>query len=237
MENKLHNVASKEIPLTKDEYMNEIEQYVRDTVAKILANNTVKFSSATKSGNTYNCPNCNQPLKFGKYGFFCECGFRFATNICGKDLSKSIETLLQEVISNGKTKLIKGFTSQKQKDKKFDAYIAYNKEQNKLYFEYPANDTPKADVSNKTYNCPCCNNPLTYGKYGYYCDKTNGCGFNFGITIGNRSFVKDIEKYLTQIIENGKTELISGFISKQNKPYEAFLALDKENNKLTIKFQ
>ena len=41
--------------------------------------------------------------------------------------------------------------------------------------------------------------------------------------------------YITQLLTEGKTELIKGFISKKKRPFDAFLLLAK-NGKISFEF-
>jgi len=57
-----------------------------------------------------------------------------------------------------------------------------------------------------------------------------------GLQIGRIILNKTIEpKHIHQLLTDGKTELISGFISKKKRPFDAFLLLDKKG-KITFEF-
>ena len=43
------------------------------------------------------------------------------------------------------------------------------------------------------------------------------------------------QKHIVQLLKEGKTELIKGFISKRKKPFDAYLLLDGKG-KLTFEF-
>lgn len=85
--------------------------------------------------------------------------------------------------------------------------------------------------------CPLCGGEIVTTTFGYGCtnykqDKS-GCNFNIG-EIAGKSIPEEQVKLL---LESGKTEVISGFKSKQNKKFEAKLKLEKdEEEKIHIVF-
>lgn len=57
-----------------------------------------------------------------------------------------------------------------------------------------------------------------------------------GLKISKIILTKEIEeKYIMQLLTEGKTELIKGFISKRKKPFDAYLILEK-NGKIRFEF-
>lgn len=59
------------------------------------------------------------------------------------------------------------------------------------------------------------------------CDRYNkdGCDFIFAKTIAKKKLT---EKNIKDILEKGETQLIKGFMSKANKPFDAFIKLDAD---------
>lgn len=82
--------------------------------------------------------------------------------------------------------------------------------------------------SDKSFPCPCCDDTLKYGKYGWYCS----CKFSFGNEICGR---KMKESDLEDLLNKGKTKTYS-FKSKAGKPFKAKMVVDKENNKTAFEF-
>ena len=84
------------------------------------------------------CPICSAKVIKGKYGYFCSakqekgCTFSIGLEMCGKKIP---DTQAERLITKGKTTLIKGFKSKSGKD--FDAYLVFDKKQNKVTFEFP----------------------------------------------------------------------------------------------------
>jgi DNA topoisomerase-3 len=57
-----------------------------------------------------------------------------------------------------------------------------------------------------------------------------------GLQIGRIILNKVIEpRHIQQLLREGRTELISGFISKKKRPFDAFLLLDKKG-KISFEF-
>ena len=85
------------------------------------------------------CPICHSKVIKGKYGYFCSakqekgCTFSIGSEICGKKIP---DTQAERLITKGKTTLIKGFKSKSGKE--FDAYLVFDKKQNKVVFEFPS---------------------------------------------------------------------------------------------------
>ena len=81
--------------------------------------------------------------------------------------------------------------------------------------------------------CPVCGEKVTRGKYGYQCDGyKNGCKFRISGILCKRVITP---KYAKQLLNEGKTEKIEGFISKSGKSFDAYLQL--EENKAVFRFE
>lgn len=140
MESKLNSIASGELSLS--EYMKIINQYVSATTKKIVSENNAKLSgyNAKGSNNLYNCPVCDKQLKFGRYGWYCECKFSFGLEICNHKMK---ETDLADLISKGKTKT---YSFKSKTGKSFKAKLILDKENHKTSFEF-VDSTPKKKAS------------------------------------------------------------------------------------------
>lgn len=80
--------------------------------------------------------------------------------------------------------------------------------------------------------CPQCGEKVLRGKYGYQCDGYKiGCKFRLPGILCKRVITPT---YAKQLLSEGKTEKIDGFISKSGKNFSAFLQM--EENKAVFKF-
>ena len=103
-------------------------------------------------------------------------------------------------------------------------------------FNAPSNSTDSpfytgfaGDIVGK---CPECGNDVVRGKYGYGCSNyKNGCKFRIGGIICKRVITPNHAK---QLLTEGRTDKIDGFISKNNKSFSAVLKM--EENKVVFDF-
>lgn len=97
----------------------------------------------------------------------------------------------------------------------------------------------KTDEPKQIYPCPSCNKPLSYGRFGWYCPKTDGCGFSFShdqSPKGGKCHHKMTEKDLKDLIEKGKTGYYD-FTWASGKTSKAARAFDKDKKQLCFVFQ
>ena len=219
MENKLSAVAERK--MQKDDYISEIESYVSDTAVSVIRNNTVKFQNTSSSGKVHQCPCCDNKLSYGKYGWYCSCGFSFGLEVCGHKMKESD---LEDLIAKGKTKAY-SFRAKSGKDFKASLIIDRSKEKGKTTFAFDDNSS----ASKKTHECPCCNRQLAFGRYGWNCE----CGFSFSLEIcGHKMKETDLEN----LIAKGETKVYS-FKSKSGNEFKAKLILDKSKEKGKTAFE
>lgn len=130
MESKLHSIAEGE--LSEDAYLVELKDYVANMTNKILSENHESLSSFSKgnSGAEHRCPCCNNVLKYGRYGWYCECKYSFSLEVCGHKMKESD---LEDIISKGKTK---AYSFKSKAGKTFKAKLVLNKDTKKNEFEF-----------------------------------------------------------------------------------------------------
>lgn len=133
-EEKLQKVNSGEI--TKEDFLAELYRQIQENIENIR-----KRASGKKLGNTErlgNCPKCGKPVMEGKKNWYCSgysssapCNFVIWKEVSGKRISSEEA---RRLLSDGKTKLIKGFRSSK--GNRFDAYLIL-KEDKTMGFSFP----------------------------------------------------------------------------------------------------
>lgn len=90
------------------------------------------------------------------------------------------------------------------------------------------NRKPKAKLG----LCPICHNIVVENKAGYgCCGYKDGCKFFIGKNIAGRDISKDEAK---QLLDNGETGMLQGFVSRAGKNFNAKLVIDNEGK---VKFQ
>lgn len=97
----------------------------------------------------------------------------------------------------------------------------------------PEQDTDIGYFGDVAGKCPLCGNDVVRTRFGYGCTgyKTNGCKFTINTKICNRviSFAN-----VKKLLADGETYKITGFLSKNNKNFDAILYL--EEGKIKFKF-
>lgn len=101
---------------------------------KLNDENKVEFyfetSEPKETKKEYSCPCCNGKIIADKWAWKCsDCGFSLSYKIAGKEIT---EKNLNDIIKNGKTEKISGFTSKT--GKKFSAYLILD--HNKVSFKF-----------------------------------------------------------------------------------------------------
>ena len=97
----------------------------------------------------------------------------------------------------------------------------------------PENDNDFGFFGDVVGKCPLCQNDVVRTRFGYGCTgyKTNGCKFTVNSKICGRVIsISNMKK----LLEDGETYKISGFVSKNNKIFDAKLYL--EEGKVKFKF-
>lgn len=91
-------------------------------------------------------------------------------------------------------------------------------------FSGPGDDYDDGFVGDIVGKCPVCGNEVRRTKFGYGCSNyTSGCKFSLNGVICKRVIsLSNVRKLLTE----GKTDKISGFISKNGKSFDAVLKLE-----------
>lgn len=117
------------------EFLNNIKQFTLDIVNEVK-NMEIKKDFKKDIISIGNCPLCNRPVIENKKGYGCSgykegCKFVVWKEVAGKKVS---EAQAVKLIKDGKTGLIKGFKSKKGND--FDAHLKYDKQENKIVFEF-----------------------------------------------------------------------------------------------------
>ncbi|HVU23614.1 MAG TPA: DNA topoisomerase 3 [Opitutus sp.] len=171
--------------------------------------------------------------------------FRVGRLMCQKAITR--ENAIQ-LIADGKTELIKGFTSKK--GRPFDAFL--KRQDGRIAWEFPPR-APKLDkdgkpIVRKAKAPPDLTNAKVLGQSkafngeilatpeSYYVrrpEQDNRIVF----TMKRHVCQKEIpEGELHNLLENGRTNLIEGFVSKRNTPFNAYLVLSKNRTKTEFEF-
>ncbi|MGN1157804.1 MAG: topoisomerase C-terminal repeat-containing protein [Agathobacter sp.] len=186
------------------------------------------------------CPICGGDIVTTPFGYGCANYNKDVEGSCrfsiGKMADKSLsEANVKELLTNGVTGTIRGFKSKT--GKRFDARVALAKneagEVTGLRFDF--NDLEPVKV--KDVVCPLCGGDVIVTPFGYGCSKYNkddpehSCRF----MIGKIASVKLKEAQVKQLLTEGKTEVIEGFVAKTGMKFDAPLKLT-EDGQVTFDF-
>lgn len=177
------------------------------------------------------CPLCGGEIVQTPFGYGCANYNKLDENSCkfsigkmaGKDIS---ETQIKELLTNGKTSTIRGFKSKA--GKKFDARIIFNRDETGkitgLKFDFDDIEQQKV----KDVVCPLCGGEIVKTPFGYGCSNYNrndvehSCHFSIQHKIAG---IKISDTLVKQLLNNKKTDIIEGFLSKSGNKFNAALKL------------
>jgi DNA topoisomerase-3 len=188
------------------------------------------------------CPKCGNHVFENGMSFVCEkavgpsksCDFRAGAVILQQALDKA---QMAKLLADGRTEKLSGFVSKKT-GRKFEAFLVLKK--GAISFEFPPREkkrpaakeeTPpaeKLDFSKLTAigTCPKCRSKVFDGPTAYVCEKTQAdarrCTFKIGKKIASQLIELD---QATKLLSDGRTDLLTQFISKAGKPFSAHLVL------------
>ena len=235
-----------------EEYREKLEEYIRtETLDMVHTDLTEKIAIqinqftgkgakgiATRKKLGISCPCCGGELTTTSFGFGCSnyfdkenpCKFSVGT-IAGRDL---IEDEFKILMTNGKTQVLDGFVSGSKK--KFSAVLLLEKtEDGKPEIKFDFSEIVPDIVPDV--KCPVCGDEVEVAPYGYTCKShrmnPEKCYFSIG-QIAEKSL--SIPEF-TDLLVKGKTDVLSGFISKKKVKFQAALMLHKqEDGKVNIEF-
>ena len=178
------------------------------------------------------CPLCGGDIVQTPFGYGCANYKKDDPESCRFSIGKMGEKTLNEaqvkqLLTKGRTATIRGFKSKT--GKKFDARIALKKDESGkvigLKYDFSDVEAPKL----KDVKCPVCGGDMVKTPFGYGCanykkDDPESCRFSVGQIAG----VKLKEAQVKELLTNGKTGVIEGFIAKTGMKFDAPLKLTKE---------
>ena len=233
----------------RDAFMEEIRTLVAGVIQKIK-DASGHVSSETMRGNfhdlTTKCPRCGSTAGFKESfkAYDCqnpECKLVVWKTVSSRELEPTEVTTLLETGSVGP---IKGFKSKM--GRPFEAKLALSEGTEwKTTFDFGDGGIRSNEPFNKeaatliVEQCPVCEKGGIYeAGIAYACEQGLGpekkCAFRMGKMILQREISPDdVRKICTE----GKTNLLTKFISKKGRPFNAFLVLDKKSGKVGFEFE
>ena len=197
--------------ISAEKYRTTLENFVRDAVNAIKEKTGSDRPQRTRE-IVGKCPVCGSDLYKTDSGYLCSkynsksktgCKFGFGFSIAGRQMSDDEISLL---LAGKSTGVLSGFQGKKGP---FDAKLVVS-ETGQIEFEFPKEES--------AFLCPKCTKNLMKGKYAYQCD----CGFSVPHLIAGLEIE---DQQIEKLLEDGRTDLISGFTSQKGKNFEAYLVL------------
>jgi Zn finger protein HypA/HybF involved in hydrogenase expression len=188
------------------------------------------------------CPKCGARVFEQPMSYLCEksrganhtCDFRSGKII----LQRAIEPAqMRKLLETGKTDLLDKFISKK--GRPFKAFLAVDPE-GKVKFEFEPRQRKAAKSESKEPavkidftglqpigQCPKCKGKVFETDAAFLCERSQAekkpCKFKIGKTILQQPIDK---AQAEKLLKDGRTDLLTQFISKAGKPFPAFLVLD-----------
>ncbi len=232
----------------RDAFMQEIRDLV-DGVIKKIKQASGHVSSETMRGNFHDidvaCPKCGSAAGFKETfkAYDCKggCGLVVWKTVSSRELEPEEVRALLETGSVGP---IKGFKSKM--GRPFEAKLVLSEATEwKSTFDFGDGGLRSKEPFNKetaslvVEQCPVCKNGAIYDSgTAYACEhalaEDKKCAFRMGKMILQREISADDVR---KIAAEGKTALLTKFISKKGRPFNAFLVLDRKSGKVGFEFE
>ncbi|MDB5874122.1 MAG: topA [Ramlibacter sp.] len=242
--------------LSRSAFMLEIAEMTKHIVkkAKEYDRDTVPGDYATLQTP---CPNCGGIVRENYRRFTCTgksgdgsdaCGFSFGKTPAGRTFDAAeVEQLLRDK----KIGPLEGFRSKAGWPFTAEIVLKYNDEEKNWKLEFDFGEDKNAGETGEIVdfsaqvplgNCPKCGGRVfEYGK-NYVCERsvptaeqpTPSCDFKTGQVILQQPVMRE---QMAKLLETGKTDLLDKFVSmRTRRPFKAFLAWNKEEDKVTFEF-
>lgn len=223
-EHKLKRMEAGEFP--RGQFMEQIQSLTRDIVDKAK-----NFGEGSVEGQFMDlevkCPKCGSVgFKESYKAYECRggCGLLIWKNMAGRELEREEVTAL---LTEKRVGPLEGFRSKL--GRPFAAPVILDEEfKQKFDFGEPK-DTPGAQLDFSTLpviaeKCPvCAQGAIHDAGTTYVCSNTPACKFRMGKSLCQFEVPRE---QVLKLIETGKTDLITRFISKKGRPFSAFLKIE-----------
>ncbi len=233
----------------REKFMQEIRDLVAGLIKKIK-DASGHVNSETMRGNFHDldtpCPKCGSTAGFKESfkAYDCknqDCKLVVWKTVGGRELEPEE---VRELLTTGALGPIKGFKSKM--GRPFEAKLAMTEATEwKTTFDFGDGGVRSNEPFNKenatlvVETCPVCAKGAIYDAgIAFACEHGLGpekkCAFRMGKTILQREISADDVRKLAA---EGKTSLLTKFISKKGRPFNAFLVLDKKTGKVGFEFE
>jgi DNA topoisomerase-3 len=230
-EHKLKRMERGEMP--RPQFMEEIRTFTNDIVDKAK-----NFQGDTVDGNfeplDNKCPKCGHAgfvESFKAFECGAKCGAIIWKNMAGRQFERDE---VQKLLQDGVVGPLEGFRSKM--GRPFAAVVKLDAECKQSFDFGDSQDSARQidfSVLPSIGTCPSCKSGTIHDTgTAWQCSNVEACKFRMGKSLCQREIPQE---QVLKLIEMGKTDLISKFISKKGRPFSAFLKLD--NGKVGFEFE
>jgi len=219
--------------LTRDEFMKQITSLVKNVVSTIKHGEIPDVVYATVPAP---CPKCGGTVQENYRKVQCQkCDFSLWRVISGREWAPEE---LAELFTKRFVGPLTGFRSKQ--GRPFSAGIRLTDEL-RLEFDFGqgAEDEAPPDFSAQEPlgKCPKCGSRVFEHGVAYVCEKAVGAGRTCDFRSGRLILQQPIEReQMKKLLESGRTDLLTGFVSKKNRKFKAFL-VKQPDGKIGFEFQ
>ena len=220
--------------LTREEFMAEISEQVRNTVEIIKHGEIPDVVYATVAAP---CPKCGGVVQENYRKFQCQkCDFAIWKVTSGREWAPEE---IAELISKRVIGPLSGFRSRM--GKPFSAVMRLSAE-NKVEFDFGQSDgdgdeAPDFSGQQPLGSCPKCASRVFEHGMAYTCEKALGPAKTCDFRSGRMILQQPIERgQMEKLLATGRTDLLAGFVSKKNRKFKAFL-VKTPGGKIGFEFQ
>src|SRR6185503_14046231 len=221
--------------LTRDEFMKGINDLVKNVVGVIKNGEIPDVVYATVPAP---CPKCGGKVQENYRKVQCQkCDFTLWRVISGREWAPEE---LAELFTKRFVGPLNGFRSKQ--GRPFSAGIRLNDEM-RLEFDFgqgsggEGDEAPDFSGQEPLGKCPKCGARVFEHGVAYVCEKAVGASRTCDFRSGRMILQQPIEReQMKKLLEGGRTDLLTGFVSKKNRKFKAFL-VKQPDGKVGFEFQ
>ena len=221
--------------LTREEFMRGINDLVKNVVGVIKNGEIPDVAYATVPAP---CPKCGGTVQENYRKVQCQkCDFTLWRVISGREWAPEE---LAELFTKRFVGPLTGFRSKQ--GRPFTAGIRLNDEM-RLEFDFgqgtgaEGEEAPDFSGQEPLGNCPKCAARVFEHGVAYVCEKAVGSARSCDFRSGRMILQQPIEReQMKKLLESGRTDLLTGFVSKKNRKFKAFL-VKQPDGKVGFEFQ
>jgi DNA topoisomerase III len=220
--------------LTREEFMRQIQDLVKNVVSTIKHGEIPDVVYATVPAP---CPKCGGVVQENYRKVQCQkCDFSLWRVISGREWTPEE---LAELFAKRFVGPLNGFRSKQ--GRPFSAGIRLTNDL-RLEFDFgqgTAGEEEEVDFSGQESlgSCPKCGARVFEHGVAYVCEKGVGAGRSCDFRSGRMILQQPIERaQMQKLLETGRTDLLTGFISKKGRKFKAFL-VKQPDGKIGFEFQ